>query len=92
MPPKSALERVAQLVDLQVQYLQTAGNASAALPDFLGCECLHKSSSGEVEYNFGTEASEAPITLNSMARKRQQTQTPQKGARRKKQLTSTPKK
>lgn len=104
LPPESALLRLCDLLQLQVQYLETAGDHSACLPDFLSCSCLQKNSCGEIEYNFGPDAHftsfkdlpdqtliKRPATKkDSKDNKRQSDSTPQKGTRRKRQLTSTP--
>lgn len=89
MPPESALRRVVQLVDFQLQYLLIAGDSGADLPDFLSKECLKRTDDGEIEYDFGPEAH---MTLSFPSNKRQNQSTPQKGQRKKRQLTSTPKK
>jgi hypothetical protein len=99
LPPISALKSFAQIIQLQVDYLMTAGNSNAALPDFLAEECLQKTSTGEVEYNFGVESHMTPSDLENLVmgqtqqqhantnlstkRKRTATDSPQKGKRRK---------
>jgi hypothetical protein len=99
MPPKSALESMAQLIQLQISYLEMAGEASAILPDFLASDCLCQNASGEVEYNFGIDSFVASSDLSDMTmrvctpkkkmRKRPAVGTPQKGARKKVPLTSS---
>lgn len=98
LPPESAVRRLAELVDLQIMYLDTAGHHAAELPNFLGKQCLKKSTTGEIEYDFGPEARTnveeiSPLKSNQ---KRAQEKTPQKGKRKKKlktvtNRTSTPK-
>ena len=56
MPPKTAIFSLCALVDLQIKYLLTAGDASATKPNFLAPGCLVKSATGEIEYCFGQEA------------------------------------
>ena len=99
LPPMSALHRLYELMQLQVQYLETAGNHAACLPSFLSTSCLQKNSCGEIEYNFGPDAHFATIndlpdqTLVKKPKKvskRQSDSTPQRGTRRKRPLTSTP--
>ena len=101
LPPESALHRLCDLLQLQVQYLETAGYHSACLPTFLSTLCLQKNSCGEIEYNFGPDAQftnfkdlpdhnliKRPTSRKN--RKRQPDSTPQRGTRRKRLLTSTP--
>ena len=56
LPPKSVLERVTDIISLHFQYLLTVGKHSSGLPNFLDHDCLKKTESGEIEYNFGPEA------------------------------------
>ena len=98
LPPESAILRVAELVQLQVLYLETAGTHDAICPDFLKSSCLHKNCSNEVVYDFGPDSHFTTIedlpTLerpDRIQKKRQLDSTPQKGLRRKRPLTSTPK-
>lgn len=56
LPPQSAIERLAELLQLQIEYLQTAGNHASHLPNFLGSNCLKENNSGEIVYDFGDEA------------------------------------
>ena len=56
LPPDSAIQAFAQLVDLQIEYLDTVGNPEACLPNFVSKSVLRKSSTGEIEYDFGTES------------------------------------
>ena len=55
MPPASAMVKVADLVDLQIKYLMTAGKHDAPLPNFMSSGCLRKTSTGEVEYDLGPD-------------------------------------
>ncbi len=41
LPPQSAITLLGELVDLQVQYLLSAGDHSAPLPDMETCQCLN---------------------------------------------------
>ncbi|CAC5418114.1 unnamed protein product [Mytilus coruscus] len=50
--PESCLERMAELVNLQIEYLETTGDSMAKLPNFLEKECLKMTETGEVEYHF----------------------------------------
>lgn len=52
LPPESAVWQLAELVQLQISYLQTAGYHNAEMPKFLESSCLQKTASGEIEYNF----------------------------------------
>ena len=100
LPPQTALKAMSKLFDLQINYLLTAGKASAFLPDFLGGGCLVKAPTGEVEYNFGSESyltsselsqlTVKPKTPTKKGKKRTAANTPQKGRRKIPQLSSTP--
>ena len=86
LPPETAVCRLAQLVELQIKYLGSVGRHDATLPNFLEKQCLRKNESGEVEYDFGPEAS---INVNDIpSLKTKQKDTPQKGKRKKRQKTS----
>ena len=99
MPPESALEHLAELVQLQIEYLKSLGNPKAFLPNFLAKSCLKKTSTGQVEYYFGPDShmslpmdiEHTPKTPMKM-KKRMSVTTPQKGDRRKRKpkATSTP--
>ena len=100
MPPKGALERMGNLIQLQIDYLSTAGYSSAPLPNFLASNCLKVTSTGEVEYDFGedsylTSSSLSEITMSTSlhtpkkGRKRLSVDTPQKGRRKKMPLKSS---
>ena len=86
LPPETAIHRLAQLVELQIDYLDTVGRHEATLPNFLDKQCLRKNESGEVEYDFGPEANINVSHIPSL--KTKQTSTPQKGQRKKRQKTS----
>ena len=96
LPPKSAIARLANLIQLQIDYLQTAGIHECKLPNFLGTNCLKENKSGEIEYDFGDESHFQSIkdlpSVETSARKKKRTweHTPQGGDRKKRQLTSTP--
>lgn len=99
LPPESAIHKLGELLELQIRYLETAGRHDAHMPNFLDSSCLVKTTSGEIEYNFGpysqfSALSDLPVVLKTQkATKRQLNWTPQRGARRKRQLfSSTPKK
>ena len=99
LPPESCIERLGELFQLQIDYIETAGKHDAKMPDFLRSSCLTKTSTGEVEYDLGPEAKFTALKdLPEVKRvrkttKRQLNDTPQRGARRKHQLiASTPKK
>jgi len=97
LPPQTALSRMAELIDLQIQYLLTAGDASAPLPDFLAANCLKRTETGEVEYDFGCDSfmtsaelsSLTPTTPVKKSKKRIAQNTPQKGRRKKIPLKSS---
>lgn len=95
LPPRSALKKMAGLIQLQIDYLDTVGYHKAQLPDFISKGCLIKNESG-VEFDFGPDAHfDSPDDLPAapiLVKKRQNKNTPQKGNRRKRQLTSTPRK
>ena len=95
LPSKSAIARLANLFQLQIDYLQTAGTHEYKLPNFLGTNCLRVNKSGEIEYDFGEESHFQSINLPSvetsaMKKNRTWEHTPQGGDRKKRQLTSTP--
>ena len=100
MPPQSVIERLSGLVQVVMDYVQTIGNHDTELPAILSCGCLVKNSSGEIEYDFGEESNfkcfkdllSVPVSVNVTKKsKRNIDDTPQRGANRKKFLTSTPK-
>ena len=99
LPPKSAINRLGELVQLQIDYLQSAGIHEAENPNFLASNTLKQNSSGEIVYDFGPDShfdnfEELPCyhhgKKNHKERKRQINCTPQKGLRRKRVITSTP--
>ena len=95
MPPSSALMKVAKIITLQIEYLQTVGCPAAKLPAFLTSGCFVKDDLGNVEYNFGEETFQdvTPMTVQNVSSKRKANDlTPRKDKSAKKQLTSTPKK
>ena len=61
MPPETVLDKMANLLDLQVQYLLTAGDSEALLPDFKSCG-IFKETEGGIEYDFGPDSH---IDINS---------------------------
>ncbi|KAH3856425.1 hypothetical protein DPMN_099013 [Dreissena polymorpha] len=62
LPSESAVLRLAQLMNLQIKYLETMGTHNATLPNFLQSPCLRKISAGEIEYDFGPESSFQTLT------------------------------
>ena len=56
LPPMSCLSRIGNLINCQLEYLLTAGEHSAVTPKFLEYDCLERTESGKVVYNFGPEA------------------------------------
>ena len=95
LPPESAIRRLADIVQLQIDYLLIAGFHEKELPDFLSKGCLVKKD-GHIEYDFGPDAHFLSIdtlpVVSEMeeSKKRGNEDTPQAGARRKRPLTSTP--
>ncbi len=53
MPPNSALDSIASLIDLQIEYLYTAGCHSAKLPNFILKGCLKEDGDGNIGYDLG---------------------------------------
>ena len=47
LPPQSAIARLGDLIQLQIEYLQTAGVHECRMPNFLGCKCFRENTSGE---------------------------------------------
>ena len=99
LPPKTAINRLGELIQLQIDYLQNAGIHGAENPNFLLSNTLKQNSSGEIEYDFGPDSrfenfedlpSYQQVKRKSGKRKRQINSTPQKGMRRKRVVTSTP--
>ena len=70
----------------------TAGDHAAPLPDFLAYSCLKKSTTGEIEYDFGNESRINVTNLLNISQKRKLEETPKKKERKRKTLfASTPK-
>lgn len=94
LPPQSSIERLAELMQLQISYMETVGSHSSVLPNFVESGVLKRNSCGEVEYDFGPEAHFVSLcdlpNIKQKKSKRQLDDTPQHGARRKRPLTSTP--
>ncbi len=99
MPPASALIRIGHLINLQVQYLLSAGKHEAHLPNFLASDCLVQTATGEVEFDFGPDCristTELAIIIGThvtpkKANKPAMIKTPQRGRRKKKATHSTP--
>ena len=117
LPPETAMQRLGELVQLQIKYMETVGKHDAVNPDFLQYSVLQRNTSNEIVYDFGPESyfkafEELPVPVTKSHRtstskqkavtqtgrntrkrpeKRQLDSTPQKGLRRKRPLTSTPK-
>ena len=97
LPPESVIRRLAELIQLQIDYLVTEGSHASPQPKFLSKNCLMKTD-GTVEYDFGPDAyfvsmdslRTLPPKKTSNAQKRSMYVIPQKGARRKQPKTSTP--
>ena len=53
MPPETALKKLCQRTQCQIDYLMTCYDHSADLPDFLSKGCLLKSKDGDVVYDLG---------------------------------------
>ena len=73
--PQNALERMANIIQLQIDYLSTAGCASASLPDFLASNCL-KEIEGEIEYDFGEESYMSSTSLSEITMSKNEKDTP----------------
>ena len=54
--PKSVIQRFAELLHLQILYMESAGKHEAILPNFLQSNCLQKNLSSEIEYDLGSES------------------------------------
>ena len=61
LPPKTAVCNVGCLLNAQLQYLLTAGVASAPMPRFLDFTCFQLDSDGHVEYYFGPDVQVSDI-------------------------------
>lgn len=83
LPPESAIRRLAELIQLQIDYLLIAGYHDKELPDFLKKRCLRKTDD-HTEYDFGPDAHFVSIdslpVINKTRRssKRTQEDTPQR--------------
>ncbi|CAC5404200.1 unnamed protein product [Mytilus coruscus] len=88
LPPESAIERIADIINMQTDYLYTTGNPMDLLPNFLGKDCLRKTEDNEVEYYFGPDSKGNVSEISGQ--KRRMENTPQKGRRKKRMTTSTP--
>ena len=55
MPPKTAIERLAKLVQFQILYFETAGFHDSPLPPFRECSFLEVQN-GHVNFNFGPDS------------------------------------
>ena len=55
LPPESVIRRLAELIQLQIDYLVTVGSHASPQPKFLSKNCLMKTD-GTVEYDFGPDA------------------------------------
>ena len=95
LPPRTVLDRLADVIMLQIDYLLTVGKEDAVLPNFLAKGCLEKRDNGEIEYNFGPD-SHVSIPLAYSERKKRTIDvvtTPRKICRKRRPLmASTPKK
>ena len=98
MPPPTALDKLAIHIDSLLEYYLSAGKHEAKLPDFMSAGSLKKLSTGEIEYDLGSDIFSPDINqllaystghlkskmkLCSKVRKRKYDETPQKGRRRK---------
>ena len=105
LPPESALQRLGELVQLQIQYMDMVGKHDAVNPDFLQYSVLQRNSSNEIIYNFGPECyfksyDELPVYVaksqktKTSKKKASVSVTEQKTKKRpeKRQLDSTPQK
>ena len=103
MPPLSAIQRLAELVDIQIQYLLTAGDHTAPLPDIAGCSCIAFDENSTV-YDFGPDVHAQTLdqlmpdfsrsNMSFMAGKpsKRAASTPQKQRKKRQPNRSTPKK
>ena len=95
LPPHSVIERLCDLFQLQIDYIETVVNHDSVLPNFIESGILKRNSGGEIEYDFDPEAHFGSLCdlpeFRRRKTKRMLDDTPQHGARRKKLLTSTPK-
>ena len=96
MPPLDALKEVLCIMQWNLMYLLTAGDHSAVLPPMPNCTLFCKYSEGQ-DGKWKVERAEDLLVIPEKdlpqrhnPGKRQKSGTPQKGCRRKIQLTSTP--
>ena len=99
MPPDRILDQVRGMIDWQIAYLFTAGSHSSNLPPDSGCWSLFSNDfdvrveSPEDLLVFSQEELKEAFFQAELPVKRRQDNTPQKGQRRKKRVvSSTPKK
>ena len=102
MPPESAILRLGELVDLQIQYLLTSGDHAAPLPNVSECSCLQVQDDNTVSYDFGPDAyiksldqlvpKRSLCTVSFMGNRasKRATSTPQKQSRKRRSTKSTP--
>jgi hypothetical protein len=99
LPPRTVLTKMASLIDLKIEYLLSVGQHDACLPNFLARGCLKKTSTGQIEYDFGVDCNISNLqlasTLNDVnvtpkkKKKRSSVKTPQGGLRKKKSRITT---
>ena len=81
LPPASVLQRVAELINLFIDYIKGIGRHDTFLPDFLSSQCLEEVA-GDIIYNFGPDAKEDINRLlkkcGIQTTKRKSSDTPQK--------------
>ena len=61
LPPLSCVEQMATLTSTVIDYLLTAGQHHAPLPDFSQVKCLTVTSSGKVMYDFGPDSHQESV-------------------------------
>ena len=102
LPPLSAIERLAELVDFQLQYLLTTGYHNEQLPNIERCSCSVTLPNGSVAYDFGPDAhvtdineltpsTELASQPQTSSRNKRSHVTPQKSRRKRPAHQSTPK-
>ncbi len=82
---------MADLIDLQIKYLETAGHSMAKLSNFLKKDCLRITQTGDIEYHFGPNARERHRSAKRMKEETNEGY-PSKRKKEEKNLTSTPSK
>ena len=55
--PKLVIQRFAELLHLEILYMESAGKHEAILQNFLQSNCLQKNLSSEIEYDWDLKAS-----------------------------------